>query len=386
MRGRGGLDEGRGRRRRVERTEPDLSGGTRATSEGVRAETGFTGSATRLIKATELEERNREADTATNPVDRNSPVPLYAQIRRRLLALIAGWPDVQRRFYTDDELCRMFGVARMTVRTAIREFVDKGLLVRVRGAGTYVSFHRVEEHFSPRMDFMDQWAIHGRPLKLDVRSFEVVPATDAFAEAMGLDAGASLLMVERMRSAGGVPVSIDYRYLLPEVSTAVTPYSARRHSLLDLLAEGADLNHADMSIGAARAAGRICDLLDLMPGDPVLVRGLIYYDTGGRAIMAGVSYYRHDQSGYSIRLPLTARAEESGAPAKGSGAAGGSAGGHPIHVRQVLGCAGWPDDGIASRDGRVGGRIRDARGSGEAAAAEDSAPVAGGLRRAGAGR
>ena len=275
-------------------------------------------------------------DAATSPVDRSSTVPLYVQIRRRLLSLVADWPDPGRRFYTDDELCRIFGVARMTVRAAIREFVEKGLLVRTRGSGTYVSFRRVEEHFSPRMDFMDQWAIHGRPLTLDVRAFETVPAPDAFAGAMGLESGAPLLLVERMRSAGGVPVSIDYRYILPEVAPAVTRQSAGHCSLLDLLADTVDLDHADMTIEASQAMGAICDLLELMPGDPVLVRGLIYYDTGGRPVMTGVSYYRHDQSGYSIRVPLKTCASDSDAQAQRS-APGGPAWGRLIHVEQILG-------------------------------------------------
>ena len=225
-------------------SDPEAAGGGSAVSSSL------------LIKAVDLSERNREVNAATSPVDRSSTVPLYVQIRRRLLSLVAGWPDPDRRFYTDDELCRMFGVARMTVRAAIREFVEKGLLVRTRGAGTYVSFRRVEERFSPRMDFMDQWAIHGRPLTLDVRTFDVVPAPDAFAGAMGLEADAPLLLVERMRSAGGVPVSIDYRYILPEVASAVTQQSAGRYSLLDLLANTVDLDHADMTIEASYAMGR----------------------------------------------------------------------------------------------------------------------------------
>ena len=309
-------------------SDPEAAGGGGAVS------------ATLLIKAVDLSERNREVNAATSPVDRSSTVPLYVQIRRRLLSLVAGWPDPGRRFYTDDELCRMFGVARMTVRAAISEFVEKGLLVRTRGAGTYVSFHRVEERFSPRMDFMDQWAIHGRPLTLDVRTFDVVPAPDAFAGAMGLESDAPLLLVERMRSAGGVPVSIDYRYILPEVASAVTRQSAGRYSLLDLLANTVDLDHADMTIEASRAMGAICDLLELMPGEPVLVRGLIYYDTAERPVMAGVSYYRHDQSGYSIRVPLKTRAAEPDADARRT-ASGGPAWGRLVHVKQVLGRAGW---------------------------------------------
>ena len=322
---------------KTNRSRRDLSRSSESVPEGREAGTAF--SASLLIKAVDTSERDREASGATSPVDRSSTVPLYVQIRRRLLSLVAGWPDPGRRFYTDDELCRMFGVARMTVRAAISEFVDKGLLVRTRGAGTYVSFHRVEERFSPRMDFMDQWAIHGRPLTLDVRTFDVVPAPGAFAEAMGLESDAPLLLVERMRSAGGVPVSIDYRYILPEVASAVTRHSAGRHSLLDLLARTVDLDHADMTIEASQAMGAICDLLELMPGDPVLVRGLIYYDTGERPVMAGVSYYRHDQSGYSIRVPLKTRASEPDAQWQRA-ASGGPAWGRLVHVKQTLGRAG----------------------------------------------
>jgi len=331
---------------KANRSRHDLSRGPGPGPEG--AGVGGAASASLLIKAVDLSERNREADTATSPVDRSSTVPLYVQIRRRLLSLVAGWPDPGRRFYTDDELCRMFGVARMTVRAAISEFVERGLLVRTRGAGTYVSFHRVEEHFSPRMDFMDQWAIHGRPLTLDVRTFDVVPAPDAFAGAMGLEPDAPLLLVERMRSAGGVPVSIDYRYILPEVASAVTRQSAGRYSLLDLLTNAVDLDHADMTIEASHAMGAICDLLELMPGDPVLVRGLIYYDTGERPVMAGVSYYRHDQSGYSIRVPLKTRPAEPDAEAQRTDS-GGPAWGRLVHVKQILGRAGW-GEGEAAGD------------------------------------
>ena len=77
-----------------------------------------------------------------------------------------------------------------------------------------------------------------------------------------------------------------------------------------------------------------------MPGDPVLVRGLIYYDTDERPVMAGVSYYRHDQSGYSIRVPLKTRAAEPDAETQRI-ASSGPAWGRLVHVKQVLGRAGW---------------------------------------------
>lgn len=271
------------------------------------------------------------------PLDRRSPVPLYVQIRRRLLNLIASWPDPAKRFYTDDELCQQFGVARMTVRAAIREFVDEGLLTRVRGAGTFVAFEKVDEHFNPRMDFIDQWATRGRPLALDIRRLETVPAPAPFATALGIAAGAPVLFVERLRSTGPVPVSIDYRYILPDAGKHITEAAARERSLLELLARAVDLDHADMTIEAGVAEGATGETLELMRGDPVLLRGLVYTDTGGRVVMAGISFYRPDQTAYSIRVPL---AGLTSSPVDNPGLGGNeddkSEWGRLVHIRQEI--------------------------------------------------
>jgi len=272
-----------------------------------------------------------------HPLDRQSSVPLYVQIRRRLLGLIAGWPDPAKRFYTDEELCRRFGVARMTVRAAIREFVDEGLLIRLRGAGTFVAFEKVDERFSPRMDFIDQWATRGRPLSFDIRCLETRPGPAPFTTALRIAEGAPVLFVERLRSTGPVPVSIDYRYILPEAATHISESAARKRSLLELLAGAVELDHADMTIEADVAEGATADILELMPGDPVLVRGLVYADTTGRPVMAGISFYRSDQTAYSIHVPLgglsAPAVDRSGL--EGDGAAG-SEWGRLVHIRQEI--------------------------------------------------
>jgi GntR family transcriptional regulator len=271
-------------------------------------------SATQLLRAIRRTGWAAGRSVGEQGIDRSSPVPLYVQIRRRLLSLIAEWPDPLRRFHTDEELCRMFGVARMTVRAAIKEFVDAGLLVRTRGAGTMVAIDKVDEHVSPEMDFIDQWAHRGRPLSLSIRRYEVVGAPDAFAQALGIAADTPVLAIERLRSAGAVPVSLDFRYVDTAAAAQITEDAAGRRSLLELLQSVTPLSHADMTIEAGAADSEIADILDLMPGDPVLVRGLVYMDKCDRAVMAGVSYYRSDQSGYSIHVPLsprdTARAED----------------------------------------------------------------------------
>ena len=167
-----------------------------------------------------------------------------------------------------------------------------------------MAFEKVDERFSPRMDFIDQWATHGRPLRLDIRRLETLASPTPFATALGIPTGTPVLFVERLRATGPVPVSIDYRYILPDAGTHITEEAARERSLLELLAGAVELDHADMTIEADVAEGATAEMLELMPGDPVLVRGLVYADTADRPVMAGISFYRSDQTAYSIHVPL----------------------------------------------------------------------------------
>ena len=61
---------------------------------------------------------------------------------------------------------------------------------------------------------------------------------------------------------------------------------------------------ADLKVEAARVTEEHADYLGLLPGDPIMSRELIYYDTTDRPVMAGVSHYRADQVRYSVRVPL----------------------------------------------------------------------------------
>ncbi len=77
--------------------------------------------------------------------DRSNKIqkPLYAQLARQLADLIEREFAVGDRFYTDRELMRLFKVSQPTVRRAVEELVQQGLLSRRIGSGTHVMNKRV---------------------------------------------------------------------------------------------------------------------------------------------------------------------------------------------------------------------------------------------------
>ena len=237
-------------------------------------------------------------------LDRASPIPLYVQVRNRLLAMVGGWTDPGKRFFSDEELTAMFGVSRATVREALAELVEAGVLRRTRGRGTAVSLRKVEEKLTPVMNIRSQWEAEGRPITASVLVFERVGASAAVAEALGIADGAPVLFVKRVRATAIAPVAIDWRYLPAWIGDGLERADAAA-SLLHNLWRKVDLDHSELTIEAALSGPEEMELLHLPARSPVLVRHLVYFDRAGRRVMAGQSIHRADLMRYSVRVDLS---------------------------------------------------------------------------------
>jgi GntR family transcriptional regulator len=143
------------------------------------------------------------------PLDRSSPVPLWAQLhddlRRRLEA-----GEFAERFATDHQLVQEYGVSRQTVREAVRRLADSGLLDRERGRGTRV---RTFEYVGGSLQSLhEQIEAQGAEQRSSVLVQE--HATDArIAERLGLPHDARLVHIARLRLADGEPVALDDAWL-----------------------------------------------------------------------------------------------------------------------------------------------------------------------------
>jgi GntR family transcriptional regulator len=259
---------------------------------------------------------------AAAPVlDRRSPLPLYAQEKRRLQGMIVSGAYPGQRFHSEPELCAMFGISRATVRHAIRELVDEGLLTRVQGQGTFVNRDKFDEAFGPSMNFLDQWASVGRPLRLELRRFQFARAPARVAQALGIRADAEVLCIERVRHSARLVISYDYRWIHPDFARTVDREQVERQSLLEILARRVRLERGENKVEAALAGREGARLLGLDAADPVLIRDLAYYCRDRVPVMAGRSLYRADQVRYAFTVSLAADA------------AGDTAGGMRAQVR-----------------------------------------------------
>lgn len=244
-------------------------------------------------------------DELFHDLDRNGPVPLYFQVSSRLeTAIRNGRIPAGARLENEIAIGERLGLSRPTVRRAIQELVDKGLLVRRRGIGTQVVQSAVSRPVELTSLYEDLRSTHHEP-GTRVLLHAVEPARAELAERLGVPEGSEILHLRRLRSTDGSPVAILENYL-PGSFTDLSEDQLTESGLYQLLrARGVAIRIANQSIGARRATPEEAELLDIQRGGPLLSMERVAFDDSGRVVEYGHHCYRPDL--YRFETTLVAK-------------------------------------------------------------------------------
>jgi DNA-binding GntR family transcriptional regulator len=238
-------------------------------------------------------------------IDRTSPVPLYHQLAEQLTAAISGGTlHPGDPFENELAMADRLGLSRPTVRRAIAELVNKGLLVRRRGIGTTVAnqmVHRRAELTSLYDDLMRE----GRKPRTDVLSLVFDAKDDRAAEALGLPPGTPLVAIVRLRYAGDMPLAIMRNWLPPALEDLTVAQLEDDGLYAVLRARGIRPTVARQRIGARNATAEERRTLHMSKAEPLVTMTRSAYDADGSPVEFGDHCYRADQ--YSVEVMVSER-------------------------------------------------------------------------------
>jgi DNA-binding GntR family transcriptional regulator len=242
----------------------------------------------------------------TLDLDRSSPVPLYFQVSRQIEAAIdAGQLAPGDRLENEISLADRWGLSRPTMRRAIQELVDKGLLVRRRGIGTQVVHGRVKRPMDLTSLFDDLARSDQKPTTR-VLERELVAAPAAVAERLGVPAGTQVLHLERLRCARDEPLAVMRNWLPADLGSVLTAEALETRGLYELMrGTGVHLRIATQRIAARGATTPEARLLQLRKGAPLLTMERVTYDGSGAAVELGSHVYNAET--YSIEMTVVER-------------------------------------------------------------------------------
>jgi len=148
-------------------------------------------------------------------LDRTTSIPLWAQLEADLKQRMESGEFSDGAFPTDLQLTRSYGVSRHTVREAIRNLNKTGILRRERGRGTVLNQVEFEQSLGTLYSLFQSVESAGVDQTSEVLELEVVTDTVA-ASHLGLGEDAELLLLSRLRLAGGQPLAVDRAWLPAE--------------------------------------------------------------------------------------------------------------------------------------------------------------------------
>ena len=244
------------------------------------------------------------ADDPTQADGADAAVPHWRRIELALRARIEGMAPGDP-LPSDADLCREFGVSRMTARNAMARLADDGLIVRVSGRGSYVAEPPAHRRADRLLTFSHEMRRRGRQPSSRLLAREIRPSTPAEASSLGILASEPVVVVRRLRCADDEPIALEAAVLIAPVASAVLAADVEQGSLHEALAKaGWHLRRGTATIGAAAATAEDARLLGLRRGDPLLVERRVIADGHGRRVEATESRYPADRYALDVQFDV----------------------------------------------------------------------------------
>ena len=245
----------------------------------------------------------------TETVIRGSALPLYEQVRLKVLADIRDQGlGPGSAIESEVELCGRFDVSRTVIRQALGELERQGMIVRVQGKGTFVSEPKVREHFLDTTGgLFHDLAGQARSVSSRVISCHMQKPDPAVAQALGIENG-SVVMLDRVRSIYGHPLVLTRSYLPPTIGPDLIDVVSRSDlsssSLYALLEEhyGVRVATASRMIEAISAERWLAPWLEIRIGAPVLRLRSIVRDESDRPVEYFEAWHRGDRTVFELSV------------------------------------------------------------------------------------
>lgn len=156
-------------------------------------------------------------------LDENSFIPLYYQLAEELRENIeSGEWTPHSLIPSETEFCEKYTVSRGTVRQALSQLVQEGLLYRKQGKGTFVAEPKTAQQLNRFHSFAQD--IRGRGLKpysQVLQNVKLVPKS-SIKDILGLKEGEVVFKIVGLKMANKEPLILEISYfvekLLPDLN------------------------------------------------------------------------------------------------------------------------------------------------------------------------
>lgn len=239
-------------------------------------------------------------------IDTNKAEPLYHQIQENLIELIElGLLRPGDLLPSERELSQHYSVTRMTVRQAVDGLVQKGLVQRQQGVGTFIQPRQSVQPFVPTvMGFSQRIRQAGLVPSSQLIECVVVPPTPLIAHRLGIDPLSPVIRLTRLRLVNEEPLMLETSYLSQQRFPDLVTADLANRSLYTYMQEQYDLyvHETEHTLEPVLIDEHEAKLLGLSAGQPAMLVRVLALAANQLPIEYSKSVVRGDRCRYYFRV------------------------------------------------------------------------------------
>ena len=213
--------------------------------------------------------------------------------------IAAGRLAAGDRLPTEQDLAAWLGVSRMTLRHALAELAQRGLVTRTvgRSGGTFVAAPKLVQDLTILAGFSEQLRKHGLVAGARVLAAAEIPASAAASAALEIGPGDPVYEVRRLRLADGQPILLEHSLFPAQRCPRLLEYRLDG-SLYELLEEkyGQRPHRAKESLEPVTAGVREAEALQIAEGAALMLVERTAYAKSGVPLEFARDLFRGDRT------------------------------------------------------------------------------------------
>ncbi|HIE43890.1 MAG TPA: GntR family transcriptional regulator [Candidatus Omnitrophica bacterium] len=240
-----------------------------------------------------------------SPNKRSLNIPEYSRIRENLRTLIKqGELKPGDAILPERMLCSKFGVSRMTVRQALLDLTNEGLLYRKQGKGTFVKEAKIESDISRLTSFTEDMLNRGTTPTSKLISQKLGFLSTRFVKRWNLPKDEKVIITKRLRFADGEPIAINTSHIPYYLCPALLEENLEKNSIKSILEEkyGLIFYYAEQTIEVGFAKKEEANLLKIKIGNPVFIVERVTNLENGKFLDFSLNIIRTDKYKFHITI------------------------------------------------------------------------------------
>jgi len=234
--------------------------------------------------------------------------PLYVRIQEYIADLIlSGKLSPETKIQSEREFSDDLGVSRMTVRKALTELVNEGLLERRHGSGTYVAKPKVTYQAQEMVRYIDAMKLRNISTNSQSLEFDEIVASRRLSDILHIEIGDPIYRICLLRLANRVPVILERIFFPCARFPDLHEWDLEKSSIIDLITDAYNIKLGPVSqtIEAVTATDTVAQQLRVEEGFPLLMLVKIFYNAESKEpIVFAQDYLRSDYARIETHVDL----------------------------------------------------------------------------------